>query len=496
MPTTVTPVTVLRAPTAAVAATASGSVRGRLDDGIYSFKGVPYAAPPFGANRLAPPRRVESWSGVRDATEWGAKPPQLPYPEPFDTLLDEPGLIGEDCLNLNVWTPALGAAALPVMVFIPGGQFEHGTGAAYDGSHFARDGVVCVTINYRVGADGFLCFGDGNANRAMLDQIAALEWVRDNIAAFGGDRRNVTVFGQSAGAICAAMLLAMPAAEGLFRRAILQSGGAHPAMSSATAEKVARWLAGKLGVAPTRDALANVPIDGFLRAQAELLGDLAAGRDPQGCGSDVMASMMPWQPVIDGATIPERPIDRISAGCAANVDLIVGSATEEFRFFLVPNGMLAAMTDEMLDAAIEGFGMPLEATRAKYRAAHQGASPGDLLAAVKTDWYFGDPARRLAAAHAKSATTGATWAYEFAWRSPQFGGRLGACHGLDLPFVFDAFGEPMEALCGVDPPRSLVEAMHGAWVAFARTGDCGWPKYDPVEQARMRFDATSVVVRG
>src|SRR5262245_23502148 len=208
--------------------TRSGALRGRVSDAVYTFKGIPYAAPPFGVNRFKPPQPVVPWTGIRAAVEVGAKPPMIPYPVPFDVLLPELAPVGEDCLNLNIWSRDLGAARQPVMVWIPGGQFEHGAGAvpAYDGSRFARDGVVCVTINYRAGADGFLYFGDSHANRGLLDQIAALRWVHENIAAFGGDPDNVTVFGQSAGAMSIASLLAMPAARGLFRRAVLQSGAA------------------------------------------------------------------------------------------------------------------------------------------------------------------------------------------------------------------------------------------------------------------------------
>jgi para-nitrobenzyl esterase len=175
-----------------------GKLRGRLSDGVTTFQGVPYAAPPFGDNRLRPPRPVEPWDGVRDALTFGPKSPQVAYPPGIAEALAELVGTGEDCLTLNIWTPDVGAAGRPVMVWIPGGMFEfHATGATafYDGSRFARDGVVCVTINYRVGAEGFLYLGNGIANLGLLDQIAALEWVQDNIAAFGGDPGNVTIFG-------------------------------------------------------------------------------------------------------------------------------------------------------------------------------------------------------------------------------------------------------------------------------------------------------------
>ena len=224
------PATRKRGPGDAVVETASGRIRGRNVDGVTTFRGIPYAVPPFGANRLRPPKPVVAWTGVRDALDWGPKPPQLPYPPPWDVLIPERGPLGEDCLNLNIWTPEQGPAGLPVMVWIPGGMFEAGSGATYDGSRFARDGTVCVTINYRVGAEGFLYLGDGTANLGLLDQIAALEWVRENIAAFGGDPGRVTVFGQSAGGMSVGTLLSMPRAGGLFRRAIAQSGGAHQAI--------------------------------------------------------------------------------------------------------------------------------------------------------------------------------------------------------------------------------------------------------------------------
>ena len=226
-----------------------GKLRGRLSDGGTTFQGVPYAAPPFGENRLRPPQPVKPWDGVRDALTFGPKSPQVAYPPGIAEALAELVGSGEDCLTLNIWMPDLGAAGRPVMVWIPGGMFEfHATGATafYDGSRFARDGVVCVTINYRVGAEGFLYLGDGVANLGLLDQIAALEWVQDNIAAFGGDPGKVTIFGESAGAMSAATLLTMPRAKGLFRRAVVQSGNTPNVTSAATAARIGRRLAEKL----------------------------------------------------------------------------------------------------------------------------------------------------------------------------------------------------------------------------------------------------------
>lgn len=479
----------------AVVDTRQGRLRGLIADGIHAFKGIPYAAPPFGANRLRPPRPPGPWSGVRDALAYGPKTPQLPYPPPVDVLLPELAASGEDCLSLNIWSADLGSAGQPVMVWIAGGMFEfHGTGASpwYDGSRFARDGVVCVTLNYRVGAEGFLYLGEGEANLGLLDQVAALEWVQENIAVFGGDPGNVTIFGESAGAMSVGTLLAMPRAEGLFRRAIAQSGAAHHVSSAASARQVGQRFAARLGVDATREAIAAVPVDRLLAAQARLRADLLARPDPKLWGEEVVATMLPWQPVVDGDVVPARPIDRIVAGAGAGVDLVVGTNADEHRLFLVSEGAIGHVTEEALAGAVAAYALSVDAMLAAYRAARPGASAGDLLAAIQTDWYWRIPAIRLADAHAQRAAS--TYMYEFHWRSPQFGGLLGACHALEIPFVFDVLGNRTEPLLGAEPPQGLADAMHGAWVAFAAHGDCGWPQYDLGRRATMRFDVTPEVV--
>ena len=476
---------------ATVVTTAGGAVRGFVDDGVHTFYAIPYAAPPFGLNRLRPPQPVTPWRGIRDVLTVGPMPPQLPYPPPWDTLIPERGAVGEDCLNLNIWTPDPGSAGLPVMVWIPGGMFECGAGATYDGSRFARDGVVSVTINYRVGAEGFLYLPDGNGNRGLLDQVAALEWVRDNIKAFGGDPANVTIFGQSAGAMSVGTLLPMPRARGLFRRAIAQSGGAHQAMAADSARKVAAELAGKLGVNATREGFAAVPVHRLLRAQAEVKDDLVAYPDPERWGKDVVLDILPWQPVIDGDILPARPIDRIAAGAGSDVDLMTGSTTEEGNFFLVPSGAIDQITGEALTGAIAAYGLPVEAALAAYRAAHPEASAGQLLAAVQGDRLFRLPALRMAEAHATSPAT--TYMYEFAWRAPAFEGRLGACHGAEIAFVFDTL-DGADKLVGSGQPQQLADTMHAAWIAFARKGNPGWPSYDLTSRATMRFDVESELV--
>ncbi|HEX9036993.1 MAG TPA: carboxylesterase/lipase family protein [Ktedonobacterales bacterium] len=477
-----------------VVKTRYGASRGAVSDGVRVFKGIPYAAPPFGPNRLRPPQPVAPWRGVRDALAFGPTPPKQEIPPLVSALMPEPAIPGEDCLTLNIWTPDAHAARLPVIVWIPGGMFEFGTAATawYDGSHFARDGVICVTINYRVGAEGFLYLGDGVANRGLLDQAAALRWVRDNISAFGGDPGNVTIFGESAGAMSVATLLAMPRAEGLFQRAIAQSGGAQHVMSAATARRVGRELARLLGVEATRAAIAAVPVARVISAQAELKNELVANPDPERWGVEAVTALLPWQPVVDGDTLPAPPLDRIGAGAGASIDLMVGTNTDEHRLFLAAGGALDSVSDEALAGLMATYGLPVEATLGAYRAAHPAASPGDLLAAVQTDWYWRIPAIRLADAHARNSP--ATYMYEFAWRSPSFGGALGACHSLEIPFVFDTLGHQTAGLLGPNPPQPLADRMHTAWVAFAMFGDPGWPRYSVPRRATMRFDEYVEVV--
>jgi para-nitrobenzyl esterase len=487
--------------------TRAGLVRGRTVSGGCAFLGVPYAAPPFGPRRLRPPEPVRPWNGVREATAIGPEPPQpqFGHHDPSGLVFD-PAVPGEDCLNLNIWTPDPGAGGLPVLVWSPGGSFHFSSGASYDGSRFARDGVVCVTFSWRTGADGFLYLGDRDdgANLGLLDHVAALTWVRENIAAFGGDPDRVTLVGESAGAMSIGVLLSMPRAEGLFRRAVLQSGAAHHVIPADAAARIGTRLAEVLGVPATREALAEVPVDRLLEAQAVIDAEVMRSPDPTRWGPEVVASTMPFHPVVDGTVVPGVPIDRITAGSAADVDIVVGTNSDDWRMFPILGGFIDQVTEEALTGPVErfgswsiaAFGLPMETALPAYRAAHPGSAPGDLLAEILTDWWVRVPAIRLADAHAPGR--GATYAYEFAWPSPAFGGRLGACHALEIPFVFDTLDHGRDQMLGgalgEHPPQQLADAMHSAWVRFTAEGDPGWPRYDLDRRAVQRFDTATTVL--
>jgi para-nitrobenzyl esterase len=493
----------------AIVQTRQGQVRGtNAANGVFAFLGLAYAAPPVGANRLRPPQPVEPWTGVRDGTVLGPEPPQPKFSmEDVSGLLFDPAVVGDDCLNLNIWTPDCGAVGLPVMVFSPGGAFRFNSGGSYDGSRFARDGVVCVTINWRTGADGFLYLGDGDdgANLGLLDQVAALTWVRENIAAFGGDPGRMTVFGESAGAMSIGDLLSMPHAEGLFRRAALESGAAHHVIPADEAARIGARLAEVLGVPAIREEIARVPIARFLEAQARIDAELAASPDPARWGAEVVASVMPFHPVVDGNVLPAPPIDRIAAGASANVDVLVGTNVDDWLYSPVLGGFIDQITEDILAGpaevygfwSIAAYGLDAESVLPHYRAATRfGGAPGEVLAAVMTDWWVRVPAMRLADAHA--AAPGGTFMYEFAWPSPIMGGRLGSCHALEMPFVFDTLDlgrrQMMGGALGADPPQELADTMHRAWVDFASKGEPGWPRYDLHRRAVMRFNLTSSVV--
>ncbi|MFJ6689574.1 carboxylesterase/lipase family protein [Streptomyces sp. NPDC091294] len=470
-----------------VVTTAQGTVRGLRRDGVLTFLNIPYAAPPRGADRFAPPQPHEPWDGVRDAAVPGPNAPQsarrlgdidmAPY---FGTGWSR----GEDYLTLNVFTPAARDGELPVMVFVHGGGFVAGSTRAelYDGSAFARDGVVLVTLNYRLGIAGFLDLPGAPANRGLLDVVAALRWVRENVSAFGGDPRNVTLFGQSAGATIVGGVLATRAAAGLVRRAIVQSGSGLGAFTPEQAARVTGAAAGALGVEPHADAFGAVPDEQLVEAAARLAGiDLRTGthRDP-------LIGLSPFSLVLE-----TQPAASVAAGLAADVDLLVGTNAEEGNLYLVPVGTYATSTAADVDeAAARSHPEPARLVEA-YRAARPGASVAELRSAIMTDALFGAGSRALADAHAAHPRS-ATHAYEFAWRSPALGGALGAAHTVELPFVFDladlpGLNGPAALLGPGTAPADLAGRVHEAWIRFARTGDPGWDPYDTDRRATMRI---------
>jgi para-nitrobenzyl esterase len=468
-----------------IVATTRGKVRGRTVDGVSVFLGIPYASAPTGPALFAAPTPAAAWDGVRDAVEFGATAPKPAYAPPFDELLHDPVLPGPDFLNLNVWTPDPGGSGLPVMVWIHGGAFRNGSGAvpSYDGRAFARDGVVMVSLNYRLGAPGFCLLPDAPANLGIRDQLAALAWVQEDIAAFGGDPGNVTIFGESAGAMSVTTLVSVAAGSGLFTRAVAQSGAGHSVATAEDARLITAELATRLGIEPTAAAFAEVDVDRLIAVQQSVSVDASANPDPGRWGRSIVAAGMAFLPVVDGELITERPVDAIAAGVGHDVPMLIGTTTEEFRFFTVPTGLTAAVTPDMLRGLAAGYGWN-PAVPDLYTANRPGASPGDVMAAAITDQYFRVPAIRLAEARADAPTP--TYCYEFAWGTTVRD--LGACHAVEISFVFDTLAEPTSKwLVGDDVPQSLADEVHAKWVAFARDGSPGWTPYDTDRRAVQTF---------
>ena len=477
-----------------IVATTSGQVRGAEKDGVLRFKGIPFAAPPVGPLRWKPPQPVEPWSGVREATTFGPMAPQVAGG--LEAMLGAGSMAqGEDCLYLNVTTPACDDRGRAVMVWIHGGGYTTGAGSIpwYSGVAMARhDDVVVVSLNYRLGALGFLHLAGlgeayaGSGNAGLLDQVAALRWVRENAAAFGGDPANVTVFGESAGAMSIGCLLGLPDAAGLFRRALPQSGAAQAVQQPGEAEATAIGLAAAAGV--TVEDLPDLGLDALLQAQQQVnasrLGGFSGGDGP----------LLPFSPVVDGVVLPRHPLEAIADGSAAGVDLLTGTTAEEFRLFTVM--LQQEVTDEALRRRVgrvvgdDRVGEVLDV----YREEHPGADNEALAAFVATDWVFRAPAERLLEAHHPH---GPTWSYRFAWRSTAFDGRLGACHALDIPFCFDSVNRGgSEWFLGEATPGavSLAGGMRSAWASFARTGTPvgdglpPWPAWDPERRSTMVLD--------
>jgi para-nitrobenzyl esterase len=486
------------------AETQQGRVQGFADAGLEVFLGIPFARPPLGRLRWRAPEPPEPWAGVRDATRYGPScvQPSLEL-EAFMPGFDV-GPQSEDCLYLNVFTPAADAARRPVLVWIHGGAFTLGSASQrmYDVRRLAREGdLVLVTINYRLGALGYLHLAgvdpslDTSACAGILDQAAALAWVRDNAAAFGGDPARVTIFGESAGGMSVGTLLALPAARGLFRGAIPQSGAAHSVNDADEGCRVARRFLAALGVAPgsLRQAW-EAPADAVLKAQQAVEAEATRG-----------THVRPFRPVVDGRALPLRPIDAVREGSARGVALMVGACRDEEKLFTLWDAgareLEIAGVVERVERSLPGRGRELvEAYRAARGARGDDTSPFELHCAIQTDLHFRMPAVRLA--EAQSLHQRDTWEYLVTWESTAMGGRLGACHGVDVPFVFGALGGERAGLFAGSGPEAerLSRQMFGAWVAFASGNDPNhpelseWPRFEAARRATMLFGRDTRVV--
>ncbi len=468
-----------------IAHTRSGQLRGREKNGVLLFAGIPYAAAPVDGRRFRAAAPHEGWSGVRDARRFGPAAPQVPTGGMADPV---PPSWDEDCLTLNVQTPALDDAGRPVLVWIHGGGYRTGQGAVpwYNGARFAANGdIVAVTINYRLGALGFTDlsrFGPEFATsgvNGILDQITALEWVRDNIAHFGGDPARVTIAGESAGGFSVATLLGSPRAEGLFRGAIPQSGAAHHVLPKAAGTIVADRFLEALGVDDVVGLEAS-PAEAILAAQGAVSRSLERG---PGLATELGVAVGPFYPPVGSAVLPEAPLNAIRSGLNAGVRVLAGSNRDETTLWGY---------GEVDEARLERIAAGLGAAGVidVYRRTRPGASAQDLVTAITTDHMFRIPAIRLAEARA-----GGTWLYQFNWRSRA--SHLGATHALEIPFAFDNLHQPgVDAFVGPGPrPQHVADAMHGAWTRFVRQGDPGFAPYSVEKRETMVFGDVCEVVQ-
>jgi para-nitrobenzyl esterase len=486
---------------APVVHTSSGRLRSVPEEGVLVFRGIPYAQPPIGPLRFRPPHKLAPWDGIREASTYGPTAMQGGNPVNETRLAD--AAMSEDCLYLNVWTPATDNARRPVLVWLHGGAFLFSAGSQplFNGARLAARGeVVVVTLNYRLGLFGFvrgkgLC-GDGldsTGNEGLLDQMAALEWVRDEIGGFGGDARNVTVFGQSAGAISAAMLTIMPRARGLVHKVIQQSGGVLVRHTPEAADTVMHRLLAEAGLTPAQASqLRDMP--------ATTLLDLQQRVTPRTGG-------VFYQPVADGELIPADPFAAVAAGASRGIPLLCGTNLDETKFHRAIDPAVDTLDEEGLLARcrtiLSGAGQAecaIETYRTARQARGEDTSPPELWFAIANDHRYRAPLMRQAELHA--AHTPQTYAYLFAWRSPARGVRLGAAHGMEMPFVFGRLDDPrLGPLAGQSAAvQRLSGHMMDAWIAFARTGHPAtealpvWPAYTADRRATMVFDESVHVV--
>ena len=468
--------------------TTSGKIEGVFRKGLYIFRGIPYAAPPIDGRRWLPPEPPEPWGGVRPAKEFAPTAPQSPMDIQFLEPLEK-HLQSEDCLYLNIWTPGLDDAKRPVMVWVHGGYFTTGAGSwvVYNGRSLSTRGdVVIVTINYRLGVLGFLNLNEvtkgkipATGNEGLLDQVLALEWVRDNISRFGGDPDNVTIFGESVGAMSEGVLLAMPRARGLFHRAILQSGAAHHVSSLERAEKVTDMFLDILDIKPTEvNKLRSLTEQQIINAQVEVV---ARASDPK-----FAIDGLPLRPVVDGDVIPELPIHAIAGGSADNIPVLIGTNLDEWKLFAVLDKNLVNLNEAGLLQRCQHFIRGGDATKLveAYRQARSQhnlpVTPVELFIAIQTNRVFRMPAIRLAKAHYRRQQP--TYMYLFDWVSPLMNGILGACHALDVGFVFGTLDDNFTG--SGEEARALSRKIQDAWTGFARRGNPGcesmgeWEIYD------------------
>jgi para-nitrobenzyl esterase len=476
-----------------------GKVQGYEQGVISVWKGIPFAQPPTGTRRFRAPQPPEPWTGVRETTAFSPMAPQVPAMGASmvgalgaERAVDQRPM-SEDCLYLNIWSPGTEGEKRPVMVYIHGGAFTLGSASDpwYDGTSFAANhNLVVVSLNYRLGILGFVSLQDltgadagYTANCALLDQIAALEWVRENIVAFGGDPDQVTVMGESAGAMSIGTLLGMPAARGLFGRAILQSGAAGVLPTRSQAAQVAQALLAKLGLEATQlAALAEVPVEALLTVQPEL------GRE--------FGGVRAYSPVIDGETLPQHPLAMIAQGSAAQVTILAGTNRDEWRLFAMLSG--GPQVDEQQLTQL--FGDEAKPVLAAYTQAR--ADQPQVLAWVDimSDLVFRMPAIRLAEGQVRQGAP--VWMYRFDWESPAFGGVLGAAHAMDIPFVWNTLDTPLSRMFTGDSParQPLADLMHASWASFIRSGTPAisslpaWSPYDLQRRATMIFGDTPHVV--
>jgi para-nitrobenzyl esterase len=446
--------------------TAAGRVRGSWRGASAAFLGIPFAEPPMGDLRFSAPVPARAWSGVRDATQHGPTAQRTALSE--ITLIPEPSIPGESTLNVDVYTPSPSVGeGLPVLVWVHGGGYVAGSPASpwYDGRSFNRDGVVTVCVSYRLGFDGFGWIEGAPSNRAVRDWLLALEWVRTNIAGFGGDPSRVTVAGQSAGGGAVLTLLGMEAAQHLFAR-VYSLSGALADVPEARARGLAHLLAERAGVAPTLEGFRSVPETRLL----ELQSGLSASDEPV----DPLARLatltdgLPLGPVVDGDLLARPTLESLRRGVGAEKGLVAGATEDEFP---IGQGEDARYLDDLPTVVVLARTGLDDATADAYLGAHQGLATSRVVQDLLTDRVF----RSLALAAADARPGGRTWLYRYGFVSSTLGA---AIHCIDVPFWFDCLDlERVTALTGPQPPQSLADETHGAAVAFVTRGDPGWPAH-------------------